>query len=401
MNRRQLLMLPGAAFLARRASAQERQGRQGGGPSPAELDKVLPDQLLLKDYRPRSIYKIPVTEVPKAKYPVIDMHYHARVKAPEDVDNEVRLMDEANVERTIVFCNTGERFDAFYKLYSKYPKRFDPWCGLDMSGSDQPGFGAATIKELERCRKVGAVGVGEIIDKGRGIGGGGGSRGGTGRDGQPRPAVPAISGPHADDPRMDAIWERCADLGMPINLHVSDPYWSYLAQDRYNDGLMNGYSWRIEVRPGIMGHDDLILSIENACKKHPRAVFIAAHLVNLDYDLMRLGQLFDRHPNLYADISARFCETAPIPRFASQFFKKYGHRVVYGTDIPYTTKGMFATTFRVMETNDEHFYAQDVYFNFNYHWPMHGFGLPDDVLKKMYRNSALSAISQARKSSRT
>ena len=37
-----------------------------------------------------------------------------------------------------------------------------------------------------------------------------------------------------------------AQLGMPINIHMSDPIWSYQPQDANNDGLMNGYTWRID-----------------------------------------------------------------------------------------------------------------------------------------------------------
>jgi predicted TIM-barrel fold metal-dependent hydrolase len=105
--------------------------------------------------------------------------------------------------------------------------------------------------------------------------------------------------------------------------------------------------------------------------------------------------MFDRHPNMYADISARFAETAAIPRFTSQFLRKYSHRVTYGTDMPYTQE-VFTTTFRIMESADEHFYAQDVYFNFNYHWPLQGFDLPDETLKRVYRETALSAFKHAR-----
>ena len=83
-----------------------------------------------------------------------------------------------------------------------------------------------------------------------------------------------------------------------------------------------------------------------------------------------------------------------------QFLKKYAHRVTYGTDMPYTQR-MFSTTFRIMESLDEHFYEQDLYFNFNYHWPMHGFGLPDDVLRNVYRETALNAFKQARSSARS
>lgn len=402
INRRQLMKLPGVALLCRLGSAQ---AQQAGEPAAGDSAQVLPDQLLLKDYRPKSVYKIPVTEIKKAKYPIVDTHYHARAKSPEDVDAMVKVMDAVGVETTVAFSGIGAAFDETYRLYSKYPKRFQVWCGLNMADVDQPGFGPATVKELERCRKVGAVGVGEITDKGMGIGGqfGGppnwqGTRPPGGGGSGPR-GGPAKKGLHPDDPRMDPIWQKCAELGLPVNLHMSDPYWSYLPQDKHNDGLMNCFSWRLDNKPGIMGHDDLIKSLEATLKRHPKTVFIACHLANLDYDLTRLGQMLDGNPNLFVDIAARFAETAAIPRFAAQFIKKYANRVTYGTDMPYTQQ-MFSTTFRVMESADEHFYEQDLYFNFNYHWPMHGFGLPDDVLKKVYRETALSAFKQARSAAR-
>jgi predicted TIM-barrel fold metal-dependent hydrolase len=198
---------------------------------------------------------------------------------------------------------------------------------------------------------------------------------------------------------MDPIWQKCTELGLPVNLHISDPYWSYLPQDKHNDGLMNGFSWRLDDKPGIMGHDDLIKSLDATLKRHPNTVFIACHLANLDYDLARLSQMLDGSPNLFVDISARFAETAAIPRFAAQFIKNHANRVTYGTDMPYTQQ-IFSTTFRVMESFDEHFYEQDLFFNFNYHWPMHGFGLTDDVLKKVYRETALGAFRQARSTAR-
>jgi hypothetical protein len=397
-----MIMLPGAALVSRFGSAQT---QRVGEPVPADSADVLPDHLLLKDYRPKSVYKIPVTEIKKAKFPIIDVHHHARVKTPEDVDATVKIMDAVGVETTVAFSGVGPAFDETYRLYSKYPKRFQVWCGLNMADVDQPGFGPVTVKELERCSKVGAVGVEEITDKGMGIGGqlGGplnwqGTRPPGGGGSGPR-GGPAKKGLHPDDPRMDPIWQKCADLGLPVNLHISDPYWSYLPQDKHNDGLMNGFSWRLDNKPGIMGHDDLIKSLEATLKRHSKTVFIACHLANLDYDLMRLSQMLDRSPNLFVDISARFAETAAIPRFATQFIRKHANRVTYGTDMPYTQQ-IFSTTFRVMESFDEHFYEQDLFFNFNYHWPMHGFGLPDDVLKKVYRETALSALRQARSTSR-
>ncbi|HYK90566.1 MAG TPA: hypothetical protein VE398_17465 [Acidobacteriota bacterium] len=57
---------------------------------------------------------------------------------------------------------------------------------------------------------------------------------------------------------------------------------------------------------------------------------------------------------------------------------------------------MFSTRFQVLESLDEHFYEQDLYFNFDYHWPMHGIGLPDTVLRKVYGENARHVFQRAR-----
>ena len=393
MKRRQMMMLPGLAFAPGWGAAQT----QAPVPNSSGAAQDTPDKILLKDYRPRSIYKIPKADIKKAKYPIIDVHCHG-VRPPEQIEAWVKTMDTVGVERAVIFTGaaTPERFAEARQPYAKYPSRFDLWCSFDLTGNDQPGFAANAVKALEECHRLGALGVGEISDKGRGFGArGGGGRGGRG--GAPKAAAPPAptAGPHADDPRMDALWDKCGQLGMPVNMHVSDPIWAYEPMDNTNDGLMNGYTWTIKLAPGILGHNELIESLERAAKKHPKTIFIACHLANLDYDLTRLGQIFDRNPNLYADISARFAETAPIPRFVSQFLHKYPDRVLYGTDMAYNQR-MFSTTFRILESNDEHFYERDLNFNFDYHWPLNGFGLPDAILKKVYGDNARRAFQRAR-----
>ena len=140
-------------------------------------------------------------------------------------------------------------------------------------------------------------------------------------------------GLHPDDSRMDPLFEKCAELGLPVSIHVADPIWMYQKMDRTNDGLMNAYHWRLDNQPNIVGLTGMVDRLERTVKKHPETTFIACHFANLDYDLARLGELFDRNPNLYADISARYAETAPIPRFASQFYARHADRLVYGTDM--------------------------------------------------------------------
>ena len=329
-------------------------------------DAVTPDQLPLKDYRPNSIYKVPQTRVEKARFPVIDMHSHNYAKTPERLAEWLQTMDAVGLEKSVILSEaTGKAFDEMVGRFGRYPGRFELWCGIDYTGFDQPGFGPAALAELERCRRAGAVGVGELSDKGGGLCGNAG-------------------GMHIDDPRMDAILEKCADLGLPINIHVGEDRWMYEPMDASNDGLMNAWQWRIAKKPGILSHNQVIATLERAVLKHPRTTFIACHFANCCYDLAKLGAMLDRAPNLHADIGARFGETAPIPRAAARFYERYQDRLFYGTDMG-TEAEMYRTTFRILETEDEHFYDRNLV---TYHWPLHGFGLPDSVLKKVYSENA-------------
>jgi hypothetical protein len=385
------MMLSGASMALPGAA----RAQQTPAVSPAGTESPGPEQLLLKDYNPKSIYRIPITEIAKARYPAIDAHWHGEwANTPERLADMVRIMDATGVEKAVTFQRTGvpERFAELSKAFAKYPGRFYMWCGWDLTGYDQPGFGPNAIKALEECHRLGALGIGEIIDKGRGFGGGGGRGRGAGGAAGAASAAPRPPGLHIDDARLDPIIDRCRQLGMPINVHVSDPIWSYQTMDATNDGLMNGYTWRINVVPGVLGHNELIESLERAVSRHPKTMFVAAHICNLEYDLTRLGQMFDRNPNFHADLGARFGEIGPIPRFAAQFFQKYSDRILWATDTTYTERYLRAS-FRILQTLDEHFYEKEL---FKYHWPLYGFGLPDAVLKKVYRDNALKVFERAR-----
>jgi len=348
------------------------------GTKTISADKPSPETLLLKDFRPRSIYNTPQTTVEKARYPAIDMHAHAYSKTPKQVEDWIRTMDSAGIDKAVVLTgSTGKEFDTIYSLYAKHPDRFELWCGFDYTGYDQPGFGPAAVKELERCYKIGARGVGELGDKGKGL-----------FYSKPTKAF----GMHLDDPRMDPLLEKCAELEMPINIHVADPYWMYQPMDATNDGLMNAYKWRLDNQPGIVGHEGMVDILERAVKRHPKTIFVACHFANCSHDLGRLGKLFDKYPNLYADISARYAETAAIPRFVSKFYEKYQDRLVYGTDMTFGLK-MYRSTFRILESSDEHFYDWD---RFSYHWPLYGLELNDNVLKKVYRDNAIRILNTQR-----
>jgi predicted TIM-barrel fold metal-dependent hydrolase len=196
---------------------------------------------------------------------------------------------------------------------------------------------------------------------------------------------------HPDDARMDAVWEKAGEFHMPISLHVADPIWMYQPMDRHNDGLMNAFNWRLDNQPNIVKLAGMVDILEKTVARHRNTTFVACHLANLDYDLAHLGEVLDRHPNLHADTSARYAETAPIPRFAAKFYEKYSDRLVYGTDMGFDLD-MYRVTFRILESQDEHFYETE---QFGYHWPLYGFGLGDEILKRVYRDNAAKLLAGA------
>jgi predicted TIM-barrel fold metal-dependent hydrolase len=198
-------------------------------------------------------------------------------------------------------------------------------------------------------------------------------------------------GLHIDDPRMKPLLEKCAELHMPVSIHVAEDAWMYLAVDSTNDGLINAAKWHVDLsKKGILNHDQLIATLENAVRENPRTIFIACHLANCCSDLKVLGRLFDTYPNLWADIAARYGEIAPVPRYIKAFMEKYADRLVYGTDMG-VSPNMYRSTFRILETEDEHFYERTL---FDYHWPLYGLGLSDNLLKKLYHDNAKKILIQ-------
>jgi predicted TIM-barrel fold metal-dependent hydrolase len=335
------------------------------------------NNLKLKDFRPVSIYKVPQTQVEKARYPLIDFHSHDYPKTDAEVDAWVHTMDEAGIAKTIILSySTGSRFDSIVDKYARYKDRFEVWCGFDYTGMDKEDWSKRAIAELERCYQKGARGVGELGDKGLGE-----------FYSQPTPGW----GVHIDDPRLKPLLKRCGELHMPISIHVAEDAWMYQPADSTNDGLMNAATWKVDMaKKGILDHDQLITTLEHAVKDNPNTTFIACHLANACSDLSQLSRLFDKYANLYADIAARYAELAPIPRYVHQFLEKYSNRILYGTDMG-LSRDMYQVTFRILESADEHFYELD---RFGYHWPLYGLYLTDATLKKIYNDNGKRILSQ-------
>ena len=326
------------------------------------------DSVLLKDYAPESSLVVAQTRVDKARYPVIDVHAHtsqSAVKTAADVDAWVRTMDDVGIETTVVFTGaTGDAFERQVALFSRYPKRFQLWCSLDTGEIGSSDYPQRAVRELERCYRAGARGVGEITDKGSGI---------------QRASLPRDKRLHFDDPRLDPVWEKCAELKLPVNVHIADhpSCWRPLGphQERTPDFQhFNQYG------KDVLSYEELLASRGHLLAKHPHTLFIACHLGNQGNDLDTLSKMLDQYSNLYVDIAARDYELGRQPRSAVKFLARYRDRVLFGTDMERDAE-MYRGWWRLLETADE-------YIPGRIWWRYYGLELPAPILQSLYRDNA-------------
>jgi predicted TIM-barrel fold metal-dependent hydrolase len=331
------------------------------------------DSVLLKDYAPKSSVIADKTFLPKAKFSTIDVHIHHYPEQSEGISPEealaewVKTQEEVGIETSVLLSGaTGEEFDRLVEMYlTPYPDRFLLFCGVETSNMADPDYSERAVAELERCYKVGARGVGELSDKGFGLT----------RD----PKLSPDERLHHDDPRLDAFWEKCAELNLPVNVHIADHPSSWQAPNVYQERTPVFQQFNQYEDNGLK-YEELLAILPNMLKSHPNTKFIACHLANLGNDLERLGKLLDEHPNLMLDISARDYEVGRQPRAAAKFLGKYSNRVLFGTDMG-MEKDMYQSWWRLLESADEHMTGR-------VWWRYYGLELSDPILEALYRGNA-------------
>ena len=60
------------------------------------------ETILLKNYRPESIYNIPKTTIGKAKFPVIDMHANPNELKDKGIRKWIKTMEQFVIAKTII-----------------------------------------------------------------------------------------------------------------------------------------------------------------------------------------------------------------------------------------------------------------------------------------------------------
>lgn len=328
-----------------------------------------------EDYEPRSTLVVPEHPLTHAKYPFIDVHNHqdSQEMTPEQVDKLAADMDGLNMG--VMVNLSGSSGAAFQKglanLTARHPNRFVQFANVDFSKIDEPNFGENAARQLEQDVKNGARGLKVFKNLGMFVKDKNGKRVQT------------------DDPRIDPVWDKCAELGIPVLIHVGEPVAFWSPWDRFNERWLElkQYPSRRRDSPEFASFDQTIGELHNVIRKHPKTTFINAHLGWLGNDLGRLGKLLDEMPNMNTEIGAVLHELGRQPKMARAFMIKYQDRVLFGKDIWEPSE--YYTYFRTLETGDEYF---PYYRKRHAFWRLYGLELPDEVLRKLYYKNALRII---------
>jgi uncharacterized protein len=338
-------------------------------------ERPLDTKMDFEDYDPPSTLVVPEHPTARAKFPFIDVHNHQFNMTSQDLSDLTREMDKLNMAVMVNLSGRGRGSSdhlerSLDNVKKSFPKRFIVFTNMDFAAIDDPEWQGRMIKQLEEDVKKGANGL--KIYKSLGM---------FNKDSKGNRI-------HIDDPRIDPIWARCGELGIPVLIHAADPKQFWQPIDKNNERWLE-----LKLHPGRRHDNDpvswetIIAEQHNIFKKHPKTKFINAHLGWYGSDLQKLASLMDQFPNMYTEIGAVIAELGRQPRAARAFLIKYQDRVMFGKDSWVPEE--YATYFRVLETADEYFPYHKRYHAF---WRMYGLDLPDDVLKKIYYKNALKVI---------
>jgi predicted TIM-barrel fold metal-dependent hydrolase len=347
--------------------------------------------LRLVEYRPVRRLRVPEHRIERPRFPVVDAHNHLGPEFSGGWDKRrvselLAALDEAGVQ-TIVDLDVEQRAglaERMARYGRQHPTRFVHFTGLAYDEwVERPDFGEMEAQRFEDSARRGARGI--KVWKPLGL-----------RARDPEGHVVAV-----DDERLDPFWAMGATLGLPIVVHIADPMAFFDPLDERNERweeLNEHPDWhfwplRSEVGDdaGFAAFDEILGAFDRVIGRHPETTFIGAHVGCASEDLALVGTMLDRHPNYHVDMSARIAELGRQPYTARAFFLQYADRILFGTDLGYDPE-MYRVHYRFLETMDESFDYSTDETPPQGRWQIHGLGLPDDVLRKVYADNARRLI---------
>lgn len=337
--------------------------------------------LALQDFKPIPKLVTRVTRISRPRFPVIDAHNHLSLEGfggwdKRPVSQLLDILDEADV-RVYVDLDGGWGEDILETHLDHFkaaaPERFRVYGGVAWEKWAEHGdkFGEWAADRLRKQSARGAQGL--KIWKPLGL--------------QVRDQHGKLVA--VDDSRLDPVWATAGELKLPVTIHIADPVAFFDPVDSHNERweeLHANPDWQFP-SPPFPSFMTILNDFANLVARHPQTTFVGAHVGCYAENLEWVGQLLDRCPNFFVDISERIGELGRQPYAARRFFLQYADRILFGTDRPVEEK-IYPVYYRFLETDDEYFGYGNEEPPRQGRWKIYGMYLPDDVLQKVYFKNA-------------
>src|SRR5947209_969724 len=391
MNRREWLY--GAGLIAGASPLLTARANEQAESPPA------PKPLELSQYEPKSMLHVSESHVERAKFPLIDIHTHISASTKSEAGVELAaerqylgtpkellaVMDRKNIRAMVNLTGGYEKglAQSVARYDRAYQGRFYTFAEPSYSRFKEPEYPKLQAEAIEQAHRDGARGLKILKTLGLYL----------------RENITSGSLVKIDDPRFDPMWDTCAQLNMPVAIHVSDPVAFFTPTDRFNERyeeLNNHPDWSF-YGGDFPSNAELLDARNRVFAKHPKTQFITLHVGNFSEDLQNVSESLDRFPNMTIDTAARVGELGRQPRTSRKFFEKYQDRILFGTDA--TPHGeafpqqvfndqLYEIYYRFLETDDEYFDYAPAEIPPQGRWRIYGINLPDPILRKVYYENA-------------
>ena len=249
---------------------------------------------------------------------------------------------------------------------------------FSLKGFGEPDFSMKTISRIDECMKAGATGI--KIWKNIGM------------------VLKDKDGKYimVDDPAFDSIFTYLEQNNIPVMGHLGEPKDCWLPENEMsNPGNANYYrnnpEYHMYLHPEAPSYEEQIDARDNLLKKHPKLVFIGAHLASLEWSVDEIARRLDEFPNLNIDMAARMYHLqyqSNIDREkVRNFMIKYQDRILYATDNEaHDVTGVDPKV--MMENLRKGWISQWIYLATDSTSGVKGLQLPKEVIDKIYFKNA-------------
>ena len=315
----------------------------------------------------------------------VDVHVHINT-------SDTALIDQAAADRFRLltinvdypdFPPLAEQRRVAHALVAAHPERVAFAAAFSMQGWDEPGWRQQVIQELGAEFEQGAVAVKVWKNIGMEF-----------RDAKGQLVM-------IDDPKFDPVFDFIRKRNKVLIGHQGEPRncWLPVADMSVNNDkeyFREHPQYHMLLHPEMPTYEEQMAARDRMLDRNPQIKFMGAHMASLEWSVDRLAAFLDRYPNTVVDLAARMGQV----EFQSnqdrdkvrRFFIRYQDRLLYGTD---TAQNAEDKSGELRQEAHENWLRDWRYLNTEQSFkvpeldaPVHGLGLPKDVIRKIYSTNA-------------